>query len=91
MGFFGPTKKHVSKNEMKDVRARLYANGFDETDIHFVEVVFRADLDEHEPEQAGIDEAEITSAISWLRHHPHHHHLSDTKLSTLEKVLRGEL
>lgn len=91
MSLFRNNKKKIVGGEMTDVRNSLYNQGFDQEDLKFVEVVFRADLFESGNEQLGIDETEITSAISWLKSHPHHHRLTENQLNILDKTLRNFL
>ena len=92
MGFFGSTKKTVSKREFKlNVRSRLRSKNLTAIEVDMVSMIFRADLDEPEELQKGIDEAELNRGIAWMRENKKIHRLSDSDIDSVEEVLKGEL
>jgi len=92
MGIFGnDNKPRVSAREFKDLRSRLYAKDFDEEEIDRVSMIFRADLNEPEETQAGIDEGEISRGIAWMKQNEKIHRISQRKIAELEKLLIEDL
>ena len=92
MGLFGPTKKVISKREFKEtVRSRLRAKELTAIEVNTVAMIFRADLDEPEETQKGIDAQELDRGILWMREHKNIHRLSDSNIDSVEEVLKGEL
>ena len=92
MGFFGSTKKTVSKSEFKlNIRSRLRSKNLTAIEVDVVSMIFRADLDEPEELQKGIDEKELERGIAWMREHKKIHKLSDSNIDSVEEVLKREL
>jgi len=92
MGFFGTTNEpHVSKREFHDLRSRLFSKGFTEEELDRVTMIFRADLNEPEETQAGIDSGEIERGIAWMRFHEHIHHISTKKIALLAEEIKKAL
>lgn len=89
MGLFGNTKKSVSNREFQNsVRSRLSSSGLTRDEINEVAMIFRADLDEPQESQKGIDAEELSAGIKWMRQHTDMHHLSTTEIDSTEEVLR---
>jgi len=92
MGFFDSNSKpHVSAREFHDMRARLSSKEFTEEEIDRTAMIFRADLDEPESTQTGIDASEVDRGIAWMRTNAQVHRISSEKISTLEKLLKEKL
>ena len=77
--------------EFLDCRSRLYNHGFDRVDVDKVAMIFRADLDEAEETQKGIDAGEIERGIAWMRKNEKLHGISSSKIDALEKILKEKL
>ena len=93
MGLFTSTaKKVVSKREFKhNVRGKLRAKNLSAIDVDKVAMIFRADLDEPEISQMGIDANEITRGISWMRANTNIHKISSKEIDFVEQILKDEL
>lgn len=92
MGMFGNSNvKKVSKREFQELRSRLYAKDFDADELDKVAMIFRADLDEPEESQKGIDAGELSRGIAWMRSHTHIHKISTSKIQVLEEILKENL
>ena len=83
-------KKHVSSKEFRKALWKLHEKGFAQLEIDEIENVFRGDLEES-GESAGISKEEISKGISWMKEHPHNHHLSSEQIGKLEEALRRYL
>jgi len=91
MGLFGSSKKSVSKTEFKDVRQSLSSKNFSDQQIRDVVMIFRADLNEPESSQYGIDSGEIDRGIAWMKKNMSFHSVSNEKVDILEEVLKKNL
>lgn len=88
MGLFGQRNKAVSKREFTEsVRSQLSHHGLDQQEINEVAMIFRADLDEVQETQKGIDAQELSAGIAWMRKNQSMHHLSSKEIATVEAVL----
>lgn len=85
--FFKDSKPHVSKEEFKKVRNKLYGKGWSHKELELIESFFATSINEGRVEDKGIDSLEITEGIKALRENENVYHLSDKKLSELEEVL----
>ncbi|GEM_PF-1429597 len=90
MGFFGNnTPKRVTVEEMREIMQNLYGK-LDAEERAEVEKLFRADLTESGIE-AGISQAEFTTAISWLRANQKKHVLEENDIVLIEKYFAEHL
>lgn len=81
--------KRVSAEEMKEVIHSLYGK-LDEDERVEVEKLFRADLGEPGIE-AGITEAELVTALDWLRANQKKHKLEESDIALIERYCREHL
>ncbi|MFH1769859.1 MAG: hypothetical protein ABH833_04325 [Parcubacteria group bacterium] len=89
--FWGSNKKIVSEREFRDVRSRLRSRGLSGDEVDKVGMIFRADIDEPESMQRGIDEQEIERGIKWMRENTRIHRLSQSRIDIIDEELRKRL
>ena len=59
-------------------------------ELDYLSMIFRADLDEPESEQQGIDEKELERGIEWMRENKSVHRISDSKIDIFEEEAKKE-
>ncbi len=83
--FFNTPKPRVTKIEWKKVRSNLYSlHNFTVRELDKVEEIFRGDMDEERDIDKGIDAAELTKGLQYMREHMNVHYISKEKINALE-------
>ena len=89
--FFESYKPKVFREEFRRLKSELVSRGFSQTERDRIEAMFFPDLEETNPDDDGIDAAEIARTIDWMRKNKLKHHLSDRKIDILESELKERL
>ena len=89
MGFFSSDKK-ITHEEFRRALSHLREHGFAEGQMHEIENLFYADLNEG-GSGAGISADELKKEIHYLKEHPERHHLSGEQIGKLEEALKHYL
>ena len=91
--FGGSDKPRVTEKEYRKAKGDLYAKGFSKTERARIDEIFGADynMPSTDAHPRGLEEAEITARIKWMREHKSEHHFDDHQIDEIEASLRKRL
>lgn len=90
MGLFGSNRKYVSSEEFRKALIRLDNDGFSDSEIDDITMIFRGDMEMSDDFARGIDMKELERGISWMRKNKSKHSLEEKKITKLEQILKKE-
>jgi hypothetical protein len=98
MGFYnilfgGSDKPRVTEKEYRKAKGELYDEGFSKQQRARIDEIFGSDynMSGTDSHPRGLEDAEITAHIKWMREHKSECHFDDAQIDKIEASLRKRL